>query len=146
MKLILAYVIVIVLVQFCLTLGSMITGFPIALCLARAPIRLRVAIAGTLGGIGGVFSAVGFGYLVFFLLAGSESYGIGAFVASTLPLLIPITNDGRKASEVAEAASRLPAGLEDEAAGMTGSIRFSVRGYWIGLILAAVWLIVQGRA
>ena len=146
MKLILAYVIVIPLVQFCLTLGSVVAGFPIALCLAWAPMKLRVGIAGTLGGIAGVFAAVGFGYLVFFLLPGRESYGLGAFIASTLPLAIPIVNDKMKARQLASAANQLPEGLEEEAAGMTGAPLSAVRGYWIGLILAAVWFIVLRKA
>jgi hypothetical protein len=108
--------------------------------------RLRVVIAGTLGGIAGVFAAVGFGYLVFFLLAGSKSYGIGAFIASTLPLLIPIANDAQKASEVADSVSSLPKGLKNTAAGLSGAASSPVRGYWIGLILATVWFIVQSRA
>ena len=139
MKIFITYVIVIVLVQFCLSLGYLIAGFPIALCLAWAPSRLRAIVAGILAGVAGVVAAVGFGYLIFHLLLGPKAYNIGAFIASTIPLVFPIVNDRRRAHELSIAESDLPEGVKATASPITASAKYSVVGYQIGLVLAAVW-------
>ena len=88
-----AYLLVVPLVQFCLTAGVWLVGFPVALLFAWAPISLRTAVAGMIGGIAGVGLAVAFGFGVFRLLVGSNSFTLGPFLASTVPLLLPIWND-----------------------------------------------------
>ena len=93
MSTVIAYVLVVPLVQFCLTTGVFLVGFPVALLLAWAPISLRTKVAGVIGGVAGVALAVAFGYGVFRLLVGPDSFTWGAFLASTVPLLPPIWND-----------------------------------------------------
>ena len=142
MKVFIAYAIVIVLVQFCLTFGCLIAGFPIALCLAWASGRLRAIVAGTLAGVVGIAAAVGFGYLIFHLLLGPNSYNIAAFIASTVPLVIPIVNDRKRAHDLTIAESNLPEGAKATASPITASAKYSVVGYQLGLVLATVWFFI----
>jgi hypothetical protein len=87
MRTIIAYVLVVLLVRFCSMIGGYIGFLPVALLLAWAPISLRTIVAGVCGGIAGVTFAVAFGYGIFCFMIGPESFTIGAFLASTLPLL-----------------------------------------------------------
>ena len=110
------------LVQFCLTAGVLLGGFPVALLLAWAPISLRTKVAGVCSGIAGVTFAVACGYGIFRFVIGPGSFTIGAFLASTLPLLLPIRND-----------------LLQSRRTITAGDQFSVVGQMVGLALAAVW-------
>ena len=148
MKTVIAYVLVIPLVQFCLTAGVWLGGFPIALSLAWAPMSLRTKVAGVCGGIVGVALAVAFGYGVFRVMIGPGSFTIGPFIASTLPLLLPIRNDiaqSRRVKAARDELLRIYGESHDEIAGgalatetMTanGSV---VAGEIIGLALVTVW-------
>jgi hypothetical protein len=139
MKVFLAYVIVIVLVQFCLTLGSLVIGFPIALGLAWLPAHIRAPISGTLAGVAGVATAVAFGYFAFGIILGPGSFGIGAFLASTLPLAAPIMNDRKRVLQLSAAERELPEAARAIAIPTTDVARYSVVGYILGLVLASVW-------
>lgn len=148
MRTVIAYVLVVPLVQFFLTAGMWLGGFPIALCLAWAPISLRTKVAGVCGGVLGVAMAVAFGYGVFRLMAGPDSFSLGPFLASTLPLLLPIWNDIVKSRQVKQARGQLlrtiaesrdevvTQALAAETATAHGS---AVAGEIIGLALAVVW-------
>ena len=69
---IIAYVLVVPLVQFCFTAGVLLGGFLVALLLAWAPMSLRVRLASVCGGISGVLLAVVFGYGIFRLVIGLD--------------------------------------------------------------------------
>src|SRR3989449_10417632 len=101
MRTILAYVLVAPLVQFCLTIGVGLAGLAVALLPAWTPISLRTKIAGACGGIVGVALAVTYGYGVFRFVVGPGSFTLGPFLASIVPLLLPIRNDFLHARQVA---------------------------------------------
>lgn len=93
MPTVVAYILVVPLVQFCLTGGVLLVGFPFAVLFAWAPISLRTKVAGVIGGVAGVALAVAFGYGVFRFVVGPDSFTVGPFLASTVPLLLPVRND-----------------------------------------------------
>ena len=148
MSTVIAYVLVVPLVQFCLTGGVFLVGFPVSLLLAWAPISLRTKVAGVIGGIAGVAFAVAFGYGIFRFVVGPDSFTVGAFLASTVPLLLPIRNDFLQSRRVKAARQRLletiresrsddavnDLALETETAHGSGVV-----GEIAGLALATVW-------
>ncbi len=107
MSTVIAYILVVPLVQFCLTGGVFLVGFPVALLLAWSPISLRTKVSGVIGGVAGVAFAVAFGYGVFRLLVGPGSFTAGAFLASTVPLLLPIRSDFLQSQRVKAARQQL---------------------------------------
>src|SRR3989442_14060141 len=107
MRTILAYVLVVPLVQFCLTIGVGLVGLVVALLFAWTPISLRTKIAGVCGGVAGVALALVYGYSVFRLTVGPGSFTLGPFLASIVPLLLPIRNDFLHARQVAAARGEL---------------------------------------
>lgn len=148
MSTVIAYVLVVPLVQFCLTVGVLLGGFPVALLLAWSPISLRTKVAGVVGGAAGVALAVAFGYGVFRLLVGPDSFTVGAFLASTVPLLVPIRRDFLQARRVTIARTQLLDTLresrDDEtvramAAETETAHGSAVAGEVAGLVLATVW-------
>lgn len=148
MKTMIAYVLVVPLVQFCLTAGVWLGGFPIALSLAWAPISLRTKVAGVCGGIVGVALAVAFGYGIFRVLIGPGSFTVGPFLASTLPLLLPIWKDILKSRRVKAARDQLLRTIAESRgetatralAGETMTAHGSgAAGEIVGLALSAVW-------
>lgn len=155
MRTIIAYVLVVPLVQFCLTAGVLLGGFLVALLLAWAPISLRTNVAGVFGGIGGVTFAVAFGYGVFRFVIGPGSFTIGAFLASTLPLLIPIRNDILQSRRVKAARYQfletiaksrginIDQAAKDMAEETETAHGSNVVGEIVGLALVAVWFILQ---
>ena len=152
MKTVIAYVLVVPLVQFCLTAGMWLGGFPIAISLAWAPIALRTKVAGICGGIVGVAVPVAFAYGVFRLILGPGSFTIGPFLASTLPLLLPIWNDITRSRRVKAAREQLLHTIA-ESRGETASQALStetmtahgsgVVGEIVGLVLAAAWFCLR---
>lgn len=87
---ILAYAIVIALTNVVCFFGEMAASIPVAFALVWTSQSWRVVFAGIIGGTAGVVLSVVFGYYVFSWLVGPEYYGLGPFLASTLPLLITI--------------------------------------------------------
>lgn len=149
---VIAYVVVVPLVQFCLTGGVWLIGFPVALLLAWAPISFRTTVAGIIGGIAGVVLAVAFGYGVFRLLVGPGSFTLGPFLASTGPLLLPIWNDLVQSKRVKTERQQLLDTLRDSrdtdtvkamAAETQTAHGSAVVGEVAGLVLAARWFFSQ---
>ena len=93
MKYVLAYGLVIVLVNFCFALGAVLTTIVFTAILSRAPERLRGFVAGILSGLGGVAAAVAFGYYLFRLILGPDAFDLLPLLAASLPLVITIRND-----------------------------------------------------
>lgn len=135
MRYVLGYGLVVALVQFCLTLGTLLVAFLVSGCLAWAPERLRGVIAGTLSGIGGIAAAVVFGYFVFHLILGSSQFNLISLLACTVPLLIPIFNDFTKARELS-ATEAFQRGMFVD---ITVGAQFKVVGYVLGLVLIFLW-------
>ncbi|MEN3369852.1 MAG: hypothetical protein V7609_1995 [Verrucomicrobiota bacterium] len=140
---VLAYCIVIALAQFCLTLSTYLVGFPVALLLAWAPVRLRTFVSGIVSGVAGVTAAVAFAYFTFFILVGPESYGVLPFLASTVPLVIPILNDRAKAQQLSALERDMSPEVRAVTEPTTSAARYAVRGYYVGLFLAVFWFIVR---
>ena len=113
---ILAYILVIPLVQFAYTLGYMLSIVIISPfnVVASAVLRrdkdckqadnplvglptnaLQAVVSGLITGASGGIAAVAFGFGVFALLVGKESFGLWPFCATILPLTIPLWNDYR---------------------------------------------------
>jgi len=145
---ILAYVLVIPLVQFCLTAGVGFVGILAALLLAWTPNAFRTKVAGFCGGFGGIAFAVAFGFGIFHFLIGPDSFTIGAFLASTIPLLIPIRNDflqWRRANEARESMLQTVAVSRGESAAKQLATETKIGhvscvvGEIFGLVLAAGW-------
>ena len=148
MTIVIAYILVVPLVQFCLMGGVFIVGFPIALLLAWTSVSVRTKIAGFIGGIAGVALAVAFSYGVFRLLVGPDSYTAGAFIASTAPLLLPIRSDFLQSQRVKVARQQLLDTVresrdEDVVGAMTDDTETAhgsgVIGEVAGLVLATAW-------
>jgi len=62
---------------------------------------------GVASGFFGVLVAIAFAYGVFRLLAGPGSFSVGPFLASTVPLLVPIRHDWGRARQVQQARAQL---------------------------------------
>ena|SRR2546427_929894 len=144
MRTILAYVLVVPLVQFCLTIGVGLVGLVVALLLAWTPISLRTKIAGVCGGVAGGALAVAYGYGVFRLAVGPGSFTLGPFLASIVPLLLPIRNDFLHARQVTAARDQLLStfaktgahAVKGMAAETETAHRSGVVGEVVGLLLA----------
>ncbi len=92
MKTILAYVLVIPLVQFALTLGELFGG-AIGVLSSWMPDKSGTQVRGFIAGCVGAIASISYGFVVFRLLVGAGSFGIFPFLATVLPLSIPILND-----------------------------------------------------
>ena len=150
MSTVLAYLVVIVLVQVCLRVGMLFAVFPVALILAWSSVSLRTKVAGFIGGLVGVAASIGFGYTVFSSLVGPGSFTVGSFLASTVPLLIPVMNDLAKARQVEAARQELLSTLretrDEETVGAfaerTRTAHYSALvGYVTGFVLATMWFV-----
>jgi len=142
-----AYLLICFLSQFCLLIGIGVSGFPIALLLAWTDESARVRISAIVSGIGGVILSVTFGYGVSRLLLGPDSYGLGIFCASTIPLLICIKNDYTIAYCVSGTRKQLCSKFQ-ESEGLSIATRSRsiyswslVVGEVTGLILSVAWLV-----
>lgn len=138
MKTVLAYIIVVVSSQFCLTAG-MLAAIPFAFLLAWVPERFGAPLRTFLGGIVASVLTVGFAYLIFKWLVGSDSFGIIPFLAATMPLSIPIYNDyqkGRLLSDTQDEApsARVAAIMDIDVSAM----KAVVLGEIAGLVVAAI--------
>jgi hypothetical protein len=108
---------------------------------------LRVRLSGICGGISGILLAVAFGYGIFHLVIGPGSFTTGAFLASTLPLFIPIRNDFIQSQRVKASREELLRTIADskgEHAAKTFALETDghgsdVVGEIVGLVLATVW-------
>lgn len=153
---ILAYVLVIPLTILVLSLGvaiGSVVALPISVIGYIFPKSFRdhiiVPFSIFLTGILGVGCSVAFGYFVFRWLVGSSSFTLLPFLAATLPLYIPITNDIAQCRRNDAARRELISGLletrslaeAEEVAEVVVSNRPAIFGYFVGLVLAASWFI-----
>jgi hypothetical protein len=150
MSTVIAYFLVVLLGHWCLTVGVYLAGLPVALLLVWAPMWLRTEVASFVGGVAGVAFAVAFGYGVFRFVVGPDSFTVGAFLASTVPLLYHIWRDTRYSLRVWDARHELlehfrERGDDDVANKLTVGTEFvhgsvaMVAGEIAGLVLATHW-------
>ena len=92
MKTVLAYVLVIPLVQFAFTLGVLFGSFG-GILLSWLPEKYGVQVRSFVSGCVGGITSVSYGFVVFRLLVGEGSFSTGPFLATVLPLSMPILND-----------------------------------------------------
>jgi len=148
MKMIIAYVLVVPLSLFFLFAGQWLCAIPTAFLLIWASVSLRTKVSGFCSGIVGVAVAVAGGYGIFRLVIGPESFTIGAFLASTLPLFLSIRKDLLASQRAKEARNQLLEGIAERSgkhaakgiAAETGDPLGSLAaGKIVGLVLAVVW-------
>lgn len=94
-------------------------------------------------GVAGVAAAVAFAYFTFSILVGPESYGVLPFLASTIPLVIPILNDRAKAQQLSALERDMSPEVRAVTAPTTLAAWYAVIGYYVGLFLAVFWFIVR---
>ena len=139
-RMIIAYILVVPIVPFCLTAGVYLGGLPISFLLLWAPMSLRTKISSVCGGIVGVALAIACGYGIFRLLVGPESFTLGPFLASSIPLLIPISNDIAHARRcTASLENARPCLAKSYADGIAPGPWGMVTGEIAGFLLAIVW-------
>jgi hypothetical protein len=147
MTTVIAYILVVFFGHWCLTIGVFLVGFPIALLLAWSSISLRTKVSGLVGGTAGVALAVAFGYGVFRLVVGPNSFTVGAFLASTVPLLYMVWRDFLHSRQVfavrqqmlnafSERGEDVVRAMARESETAHGS---GVVGEIVGLVLATAW-------
>ena len=118
-----------------LTIGTLLLGFPVALLLAWAPIQLRVIVAGFFSGALAAICVWLFGNWVFAHVAHEPWGSSNPSIAIGVALAIPFFNDLSHAQKVKEAASMLPAGVDEAEAQVTGRYAQLV-GYVVGAAIA----------
>lgn len=155
MKYFIAYFLVIILARFCFWFGSVLVGFPVAGCLARASEQIRGVVAGVLSGLAGVAASFAFGYYIFRFMLGSSAFGLFPLLAATVPLIFPLRNDLARSQLLSDDVTRLRHLLEGQPGtpqdkegvftniapvAMAVGCKFRVIGAVLGIVLAFLWL------
>lgn len=137
MNTIIAYILVIILSQFCITAGALVS-FLLSLLFFWVHDKIRVPICTIIGGISGPLLAVGLAYLIFKWLVGSNSFSLAPFLAVTIPLIIPIYNDFKKARKMIAVHMAMPERVANFALSGVSAAKMSVLGEIIGTAIAVV--------
>jgi len=139
MKTIFAYVLVLPLSYLAFRLGTFVATVPIAFALIKASVYVRSAIAGIVAGIGGVVSAVAFGWCVFNWGVGPGTFTLFPFFASVLILTISIQKDVQLARKQAQTRAEFQTSEKGWLSNQVGNFWGVVVGDVCGLILAVAW-------
>lgn len=134
---IVAYILVIVISQFALTAGTVLTGLILGVVLMPIPERTRMPIVGLIGGVAGAVLAVLVARLLFGWLAGPDSFGWGPYLAAVVPLVIPIWNDFDKYKKLREVEASASARVAEFAAPGTAAMGAAPLGSIVGIFLSA---------
>jgi hypothetical protein len=138
MRTVLAYIIVVPLVQFAFSIGSL-PSIPFRLGICWAPKTIRCVIGGLLTGISCALAAVVFGWLVFRYVAGPSSFGTFALAATIIPLYIPIRNDWANYRELREWEENVTDAAREVTSPVGLDSLFLIVGAIVGLALGAYW-------
>jgi hypothetical protein len=136
MKTVLAYVLVIPLVPFALTFGEMLGG-AVGILSSWMPDKSGAQVRGFIAGCFGSIIGVSYGFVVFRLLVGADSFSIFPFLTAVLPLSIPISNDYglyRKFKE--KAANETDVYLKTERNIVAAGASMMVLGELVGFIIS----------
>ena len=133
----LAYIIVLVLGQFCITGGVLIGGM-LSLLLFWLPDRVRVPFCALAGGLAGPLLAVAMAYLVFNWLVGPESFGVFPFLCALVSVSIPIYNDYRLLTKLQSIQNEAPVRVADYVSGDIMTRRTILCGELAGVVVAAI--------
>ena len=137
---VLAYGLVLVISQFLLTAGVLVTGMTLGLLLGPIPERVRMPVLGFVGGAAGSVLAVLAARLLFRWLVDPNAFGWGPYFAAVVPLLIPIWNDFAKYRKLQEGQDAAPPRVAEFAAAPTVAVGTMPLGAVSGIILSAVLL------
>ena len=144
-----AYILAIALARICYWFGTVVIGFPVAGVLAKASDQIRGVVAGILCGLGGVAASVEFSHLMFHHIIDDKAFGVGAVLAATVPLVIPIRKDLATSRLLFEDVSKIRnlfteqgAAVQDMGFAATAvGLRFRIIGATVGILAAFVlWL------
>lgn len=105
MKVIFAYLIVVLLSQFPYSISVMIFSPLFGFIFIWVPKKIRILLSGFFSGFISPISSVLFSYLIFNLIFGITNHSTGRIFASLIPLLIPIKNDFKKYNELKDFCS-----------------------------------------
>ncbi len=142
-----AYIMAVVFSRVFAVIGKYLGGGLISFLLIKASVSFRSKVAGFCSGIGAVAVAVFGGFGIFRIIVGPESFALGPFLASTLPLLLTIRRDLRDSrrvkttlKDIAESNAEHAAFFSKEVGEPSGPCAV---GEIVGLVLAAVWFFTQ---
>jgi len=139
MKIIIAYILVLLLSFLASRLAAIIVGGPIAFALVKASVWFRSTIAGFLGCFGGVAAAVAVGWCVFSWVVGPGTFTFLPFLASVSLLIFSIPKDFRQSQNLAHTQADIQASGMELLSNEIGNPWSTVAGDVSGLILAVVW-------
>lgn len=139
MRTLLAYTMVLPLSFLASRLGTIVVGGPIAFALNWASVWLRSTIAGFVGCVGGVASAVAFGWCVFRWVVGPGSFTLAPFLASVLVLTVASINDFPSSKSRAQMQAEFQTSGQQWLADEIGNPWSTVAGEACGLMLASAW-------
>lgn len=138
---ILAYIIIIVLSQFALTIGVMVMSFVMPIINFIIPEKLQsiflTAFFSIIGGIISMCLVFFFGKIIFSYLVGENSYQGIQFFCSVLGVLMPINNDYKHYKKLSNAQIDLKKTSSNEIISALGS-EYDVaiaKGYFIGDVI-----------
>ncbi len=130
-------ILMVILSPLAYTAGVMAGGL-VALPLSWMPDRLRAYIVGPVAGVAGAAAAIAVGCGLSRLMLGA--FDFGAFLASALPLLIPILNDHRRAAKIAAEIDRFPEQMQAPSRASIAMLTGSAMGGTLGAV-AAAWVL-----
>lgn len=136
----LAYIIVIVLGQFCFSTGVLLAGLACNFLLATLRDKVRGMISTFIGGLVGSLLVIGFAYLIFRIIVGEHSFGLFPFLAAILTLTIPVLNDLKKYTQLKKLQTEMSSVVADITGPSISSLGSMVLGEIIGVIAGALWL------
>ncbi len=137
MKTIIAYAIVIILGQFCITIGA-VGGFLLSFIFFWVPDRFRVPVVSLLGGISGTMLGIWLARLIFNKWVIDDSFGVVPFIAVVLSFLVPIYNDYKKMNTLNSKVDEMPERVKSYTGTSQLGIKMSVTGEIIGIILGGI--------
>lgn len=152
MSLVIAYVLALFLAQVGFVAGGFVGGFLASLVLKPLSADVRANAAGFVGGLSGVALAYIVCYGIFWALVGPNSFGTGAVLTSTIPLLLRVNIEIRRARDVQAARKDLldtvRISRDDETvrrikAATAFGHRGMVVGEIVGIALAMAWLLAR---
>ena len=144
MKTFLAYALVIPFVQFALIFGTMLGGVIVAILSSWMPGKSGAQLRGFIPGCVGTTIGISYGFVIFRLLVGADSFGIFPFLATILPLSIRISNNYdvyRKFKE--KEGDETDVGLKSEISIVTTGASMMVLGELVGILIGGCLFISQ---
>jgi len=141
MKVIFAYLIVVLLSQFPYSISVMIFSPLFGFIFIWVPKKIRILLSGFFSGFISPISSVLFSYLIFNLIFGITNHSTGRIFASLIPLLIPIKNDFKKYNELKDFSSSPYESVANEASLDTFGLKCILIGS-ISSIISIILLVI----